>query len=236
MLALQRGVLNTAPDLATLNECLIRRNVLLREVKSGNQARIADLKAFETYIAGQFGPLITNTARWHSPITQAVILESLRADAEQILIQRGTPSAADLNEASARLERFFKKPPDAAAREALQKPNLILAALVVGYLCAAIFVALPCLIAPLLFRGGALVKLLGIVFVNRDGLPASRWRVTLRNLIAWFPFPLLPAAFRINEFSPLLVGPCVVLLAAISVLLPKRGLQDWLAGTWPVPR
>jgi eukaryotic-like serine/threonine-protein kinase len=234
MLALQRGVLVTAPDLATLNECLIHHNLLAKEAKSGNRARIADLEAFEVYIARQCGPLITNTARWHSPITRAVIAESLRTEAEQILSRKGTPTAADFEEASARLERFFKKSPEAAAREALVKPNLILAALVVGYVCAAVFVVLPCLIASLLFRGGALVKLLGIVFVNRAGLPASRWRVTARNLIAWLPFLLLPS--RINEAWPIMLGPCVVVLAVISLLLPRRGLQDCLAGTWPVPR
>jgi eukaryotic-like serine/threonine-protein kinase len=236
VLALQRVVLNPAPDLATLNECLVHYGQFLKEVQSGHQDRIADLKAFETYIAGQFGPLITNAPRWHSPITQVVIPEPLRADAEQILLQRGTPTAADLSEASARLERFFKKSPEAAARDALLKPNVILAALVVGYVCTAIFVALPCLIGSLLCRGGALVKLLGIVFVNRHGLPASRWRVTARNLIAWLPFLLVPSRVGSNEFLPLLLGPCVVVLVVVSLALPRRGLQDWLAGTWPVPR
>ena len=28
----------------------------------------------------------------------------------------------------------------------------------------------------------------------------------------------------------------VLLLTALSVALPQRGLQDRLAGTWPVPR
>jgi hypothetical protein len=35
---------------------------------------------------------------------------------------------------------------------------------------------------------------------------------------------------------PIVAGAAVFGLAAVSILLPVRGLQDRLAGTWPVPR
>jgi hypothetical protein len=37
-------------------------------------------------------------------------------------------------------------------------------------------------------------------------------------------------------WQPWLALALLGLLAAVSVALPKRGLQDRLAGTWPVPR
>ena len=64
----------------------------------------------------------------------------------------------------------------------------------------------------------------------------SRWRVAARNLVAWLPFVLVPATMWIHEILPFVAGIVVVFLTGISLLLPKRGLQDRLAGTWSVPR
>ena len=152
------------------------------------------------------------------------------------------PSVEQFAEASARMKRIFPKPPGVAAREPLGYEALPLAASVIGYSIATVFVVLPCLIASLLFRGGALVKLLGIVFVNRTGVIASRWRVAARNMVAWLPFLLQPVgvlllAPQLGTLGALLLvsGLCTA-LALISVLLPKRGLADRVAGTWLVPR
>ncbi len=232
----KRNILLAAPELATLNECLTHYDQLKRAAKSQLPAHSEELAAFETYIAARFAPLVTNTAQWNNPVTRAVIPAPLRDEAEQILTRSGSPGAMDLATASARLEQFFGKPPELAAREALQNPNFFLGALAVGYGVTVLFVIIPCLVGSLLFRGGAIASLLGIVFVNRNGLPASRWRVTARNLVAWLPFVLIPVTMKIQELLPLLAALAVVVSTAISLLLPTRGLQDRLAGTWPVPR
>ena len=234
--AFKREILNAAPELATLNECLTHHHELQRVAKRDNTARTEDIEAFETYIAGRLAHLVANPAQWNNPITKAVIAPPLRYEAEQILKRKGSPGAADLEAASARLEQYFKKKPELAAREALENPNLFLGALAVGYGVTGIVVIIPCLVASLLFRGGVIVTLLGIVFVNRHGLPASRWRIAARNFIAWLPFALIPATLRIHPILPIIVGLIAMILAVISLLLPKRGLQDNLAGTWPVPR
>ncbi|HEY5912442.1 MAG TPA: protein kinase [Verrucomicrobiae bacterium] len=233
---LKRNLLNAAPELATLNECLTHYDQFKHEASSHEIAHSEDIDAFETYIAGRFAQLITNSAQWDNPVTKAVIPSPLREEAEQILKRKTSPGTAELTAASAKVEQFFKKPPELAAREALQQPNMFLGALAVGYTIAIIVAIIPCLVASLLFRGGALVALLGIVFVNRESVPVSRWRVTARNLVAWLPFVLIPATSRIHETLPFVVGVGVLFLAGISLLLPKRGLQDRLTGTWPVPR
>lgn len=115
-------------------------------------------------------------------------------------------------------------------------------ALIVCYGLTVVLVVVPCLIASLLFRGGALFKLQGFVFVNRDGARSSRWRVASRNLLAWLPFLLLPVGVKL--LLPMLGGNGAMRvmvclsggLALISALLPKRDLADRVAGTWPVPR
>lgn len=50
------------------------------------------------------------------------------------------------------------------------------------------FTVIPGLLAALLFRGGAALRVLGLTIVTGDGRLAARWRVFLRNLIAWGPF------------------------------------------------
>jgi eukaryotic-like serine/threonine-protein kinase len=233
--AFKRDVLNAAPDLATLNECLTHYDQLQSKGRAHEDHR-EEIDAFETYIAGRFTHLITNTAQWDNPVTKAVIVPPLRADAEKILQRRAAPTTAELAAASDSLEQFFRKSPEMAAREALNNPNLLLGGLAAGFAVTVLFVIIPCLLASLLFRGGAIVALLRIAFVTRNGQPASRWRVTARNLIAWMPFVLIGATLRIHEIMPVIVGPVVILLTGISLLLPRRGLQDWLAGTWPAPR
>jgi uncharacterized RDD family membrane protein YckC len=234
--AFKRNILIAAPELATLNECLTRHRLLLWEANRQKSIHREDIDAFETYIAGRFAPLVTNPAQWNNPITKVIIAPPLRDEAEQILKRKHPLEAAEFTAASARLETLLKKTPELAARETVENPNLFMGALAGGYWVTVIVVIIPCLVASLLFRGGAMVRLLGIFFVDRDGLPASRWRITARNLVAWLPFLLIPAALSINELLPIIVGLVVICLTATSLLLPKRGLQDRLAGTWPVPR
>lgn len=236
LLNLRRGVLIASPELATLNECLVRHHELNRPSGSDEPGRRIEREAFETFIAGRFAPILTNAARWDDPITRAVIAEPLRADAIGIMARRGTPSAAQLAVVSVQVEAYFKQPPEAAARAAIEGLNPILGALAAGYGATVALVIIPCLVGSLYSRGGALVHLFGIVLVTGNGRPASRWRVTGRNLLAWLPLLLLPAAAWIRGTLHLSAVTCLAAAVAVSLLLPKRGLADRLAGTWPVPR
>jgi len=102
-------------------------------------------------------------------------------------------------------------------------------------------VCLPALIAALVFRGGLVLLLTSVTFVRRDGAPASRLRLLSRGLVAW---SLFLAAAALGWYNPMGVSEAWAQmifglfcgLAVLSVALPQRGLQDRLAGTWPVPR
>jgi len=241
-LARTAAFFHAAPELATLRECLAHHQELQDQAKPGKLDQAADREALEIYIAGRFAPVITNAVLWNEFNTRVAITDSLRDEAERILTRRPPPSPGQFAEASATVERFFKKSPDLAAQEAIKQVKLPLAVLLVGYGSAVMLVVLPCLIASLLFRGGAIVKLLGIVFVNRTGALSSRLRVAWRNLLAWLPFLVLPAGVKLlapvlgmNGSTVAVIGLSAG-LALASALLPKRGLADRLAGTWLVPR
>ena len=97
------------------------------------------------------------------------------------------------------------------------------------------------MIAALAFRGGLVLLATGVTFVRRDGAPASRGRLFWRaagRLEPAFAGGEVVAFFHVGKESG---GPALALvgvagLALLSVALPQRGLQDRLAGTWPVPR
>jgi len=121
--------------------------------------------------------------------------------------------------------------------------------IVLGFGVLVIWVCIPSLICALLFRGGILLHALGIALVRKDGTRASRLRVFGRSLVAWSPclafpiaFALLAALFRAwyPDFSltiaALLVIAAIAALAVVSTLIPARGIQDRIAGTYPVPR
>ena len=105
----------------------------------------------------------------------------------------------------------------------------------------AVYVCIPALIAALLFRGGMVLLIAGVTFVRKDGQRASRLRLLWRAMVAWSPSFLafmlsILAISKQLAWGPWLALALLGLLTAGSVALPVRGLQDRLAGTWPVPR
>src|SRR5208282_598930 len=105
------------------------------------------------------------------------------------------------------------------------------------------YVAVPALVAALLFRGGLVLLVAGVTFVRRDGLRASRLRLLWRGLLTWSPLVFGVVVFGLFHFlhshvgmlgASLVAWLVVAGLAVLSLALPGRGLQDRLAGTWPV--
>jgi undecaprenyl pyrophosphate phosphatase UppP len=101
-----------------------------------------------------------------------------------------------------------------------------------------ILVAVPSLIAALVFRGGLLMRALRIAFVTRDGAPASRCRLLARILLTWSPILVGLALSRvINPFKAEAVMLALFAVGAVWALLdPQRGLPERLVGAWSVPR
>ena len=122
---------------------------------------------------------------------------------------------------------------------------------------AQVIVALVALVAALACRGG-LIRLIGLDIVTSDGCPVSRLRMAGRTALAWAPLiavAWVPAAelwygvtveevthwFPDSTFwwmtAPMAMGLLVQFAGAVvAIVLPQRGIQDRLAGTWVVPR
>jgi hypothetical protein len=224
------------PGLFELSQLLGERSTMRRWAKYQSQFQsVPTDRQFAIYIASHYRAAITNDASWSSIFALSLVKGEDRLFAEQSLAQYPAPTDSEIAEAGAALKKFLPGP---ALFAMFRQPSFVLMTLMVSL---AIYVCLPALIAALAFRGGLVLLVTGLTFVRPDGAPASRGRLLWRALIAWSP--LLPAlvlsALSLGLKSP---GCAALALAGISgltllsVALPERGLQDRLAGTWPVPR
>jgi hypothetical protein len=103
------------------------------------------------------------------------------------------------------------------------------------------YTAVLSLLCALAFRGGLLLRLLGIGVVTGDGTDASRLRMLRRAFAAWSPvlFGGLALLHTPPMSLPLAASIVAILVAGVviwSAALPGRSLPDRLAGTWLVPR
>ena len=208
-----------------------------------NQFGPTDLQ-FAVYIANHYRAAITNSMSWSNTMSFSLINGEARRFAEESLTQHPTPTANEIAEADAAIKKIQ---PGFGTLDMIRKPTFpvfVMVASLVFYVC------LPALIAALAFRGGLILLLTGVTFVRRDGAPASRLRLFWRAIVAWMPVlaalvlpfhslvaPLLPAGSTVGNSPAWALGfGAVCVLTIISVALPERGLQDRLAGTWPVLR
>jgi hypothetical protein len=236
-----RQLTQAQPDLLQLRRCLFEVEVLGNPPRTERDQQ--QRQALEIYIAGHLSKPISDPAIWNSPYAMAMIPERWRQTAEQIIATHPSPSQQELAEATTQVKPLLEKK---SPFDSLSDPLILM---VVGLTYTGL-VALLSLACALLFRGGLVLRLLGVAVVKRDGSRASRLRVFWRSLVAWSPLALLPALVGLalwgfmpsgKEYTPSGLTPFITLaiyvaLVIWSTLLPERGLQDRLAGTWLVPR
>ena len=214
------------------------------------------IEAFEVYIAGRFGQTITNGSTLTN-FAKPLISPSQEAAVREVIARRPSPTEVELKQATVLVDAYVYLRGTTLSSPILSNPQVLLA--LSGWPLV-VLGAIPSLVMALLFRGGLVLRLLGLAVVKEDGTEASRLRLFWRSLVAWFP------ALLSGPLLALLVGPTgglfialsrgcpaylfIALLALASVysifltailvfwsaLLPERGLQDRLAGTWLVPR
>ena len=221
------------PERMQLGTLLQLRSIWPFRSKGG--ARVED-RWLALYLAGHYRQVITNAETWVDPFVLSMIRPENRRFAQQSVADHPAPTPAELREAEQALRPYLAMPP---ATSLLKQPWFPLAMLV-GAL--AIYVALPALVAALLFRGGLVLRALGVAVVRHDGAPAGRLRLIWRGGLAWSPtFVIFVVALGLlRPLGPLWATvPPLLLLAGLTVwslLLPERGWPDRLAGTWLVPR
>ncbi len=111
------------------------------------------------------------------------------------------------------------------------------------------FVLVCSLISSMLAPGGVVTRLQGLAVVSRSGIEIARWRSFVRTLVAWSPsiawIAFLITSPRIQGFVPAPSAPILAMSLALgaqvigalgTIARPVRGVHDWIAGTWVVPR
>jgi uncharacterized RDD family membrane protein YckC len=100
-----------------------------------------------------------------------------------------------------------------------------------------LMVAVPAIWCAAMFRGGLVLRLLGITIATRRGAAVSRPYALLRAVAAWFA-PLALVVGILYRLDWLVVVAFLVVAASIiaAVLTPDRGLHDRLLGTRLVRR
>jgi hypothetical protein len=202
---------------------------------AGKNAHLPADREFAIYIAAHYCGVITNTTVWSSPWALGMVKGESRKFAEQSVADYPAPTKAEVAEADAAVGKYVPKEQALAVT-----PSSGLWAMV-GAMTLAVYVALPALVAALLFRGGLVLLLAGVTYVKRNGKRASRLRLLWRAVVTWcLAFTALVLTFVGLQthwtWQPWLALALFGVVAAVSVALPERGIQDRLAGTWPVPR
>lgn len=190
-------------------------------------------RQFAIYVAAHYAGVITNQAVWSGPFALTMISGKDRKFAETSVAEHPAPTREEIANADAALKGLATAaatPPAAGHLAGIIFPGML-----------ALYVGLPALIAALLFRGGVVLRLAGVVFVRRNGQLASRLRVFWRALVAWLPVIVglalwISMSNKHSAYTQALGWLIAGGLALISAALPERGLPDRLAGTWPVPR
>ncbi len=201
----------------------------------GKAERMPGDQQYAVYIATHYRSLITNEAAWSGPIARATIKGDARRFAEQSVVEHPAPGEKEIAEAEAALKPYAGRvtPPDFSVQPIFP--------LIVINVTLAIYVGIPALLAALLFRGGLVLRISNVTFVQRDGVRASRLRVFCRALVAWSPVALAILLFALYHRTHPVMGAALGYalagaLTVVSLALPRRGWPDYLAGTWPVPR
>jgi hypothetical protein len=222
------------PDVAQLNSLLGQRAAMrsrwMRNF-SGPNDRLVGI-----YIANHFRQTITNANTWSNVLVLSMISGESRRFAEQSVAGHPNPTEQESQEAESALKPYVRTSESLGFLQERWFP------LVAGGMGLVVYVGLPALICALLFRGGLVLWALGVIIVRPDGARASRLRMFWRSLVAWSPILIGPVL--VFSLKPLvgmvwagaLVGALVLGLAALSLALRQRSLQDRLAGTWLVPR
>jgi len=239
-----------------LRECLTQlsaletnRHVTIRVEDKGSTEAAASSnqqlkEAYEIYIVGHFRHTITNAVTWSK--LNGSLPQDQRIAAERLIARRAAPSEAELKKADALVGPDLK---GEMMLSALRKLDPFSHPLML-YLALnpfVIFGAIPSFAAAFLFRGGLVLRLLGLAVVKRDGSKASRWLLLWRSFVAWSPMLLMgPVAAMLFPHLAMASSDRVALnfgymivaaaLALIAALLPGRGLQDRIAGTCLVLR
>jgi hypothetical protein len=210
-------------------------------------------QALEIYIAGKFRRAMQDALQSTDPAARPLQDAALTARAAEVF-RKPVPSPAEVIGAATVLQRWLESGNRLVSMEQTAGRRLSSTGLL-----ALIAVIFGSIVSPVLFRGGMLLRSLRFASVTSDGVEVSRWRALFRALVAWAPAYLyLVTALRSDLLTPVqrasylfalitpvdlpLSGTALIALVVFIVgglyaaVRPARGIQEWVTGTWLVPR
>jgi hypothetical protein len=224
-------------DFLTLGKALVGIRAL--EGKS-DEASVRKREALEVFVADRFRAELADDRTWRDPYA-AGLLMPLKPVASRVLSSRRTLTDDERRAAHATAAAELGSP--VALRSQAIGISTILPAVVL------LLSAFAGVVSAFLFRGGLLLRLLGLAVVGERGADVSRLRATARAAVAWSPVLLLWAYVWaqsvggrdvLDAFSdwwvPAAAAAAALLGSAWAVLHPGRGLPDRLTRTYLVPR
>ena len=217
----------------------------------GHEGEAAERAAIEIYVAARYGQTIANDFTW-AMIVDGTRMATYRPIALQAIARHPAVTPEELAAASAALGPLVQAETVArvgAARRAQAAPAVVPTFLfVAGFAIAAAFGILFAAV----FRSGLLLRGFGLAVVTRSGQRASRRRATVRALVAWAPAIAFAGGLYLSDitfrqgtyharYPAVLIASAAAGLfflagALLAALRPARGCQDYVAGTWLVPR
>lgn len=243
------------PAFSAIRGCLMSYDEMLKDKKQPGLENIPVPEArtaMEIYIAGTYGPIVRDPHQWNSPIGRGILPPAMRASVEKMVKDHPQPTAEEVQKAKALLQplldtRVAERAKALGFAGKQHSVDFVTASVLCVYLLLTAFLSLFCAVV---FRGGLMMRVLGIAVVRDDGSNASRLRMLWRSLIAWSPILLTPVALMFltrfmhkagvqNLVQGIGLSIMVVVFVALGVAviaIRGRGLHDRLAKTWLVPR
>ncbi len=194
-------------------------------------------------MAERFREMRLDPQSWKQPF-----LGDWESTAERAIAAHPSPSQGELDESRDVVMRFLEN------RHQNNPGPLVffLSGLVLPLAALVPAAGLSLLSAPV-FRGGLLLRMLGVGVVLASGVEVSRAKAFVRAFIAWLPFVLVGSGLvALLQTEPADVAPYwhvpigVIAFLALPVVLvslaswvaydPRQGVHDRIAGTYLVPR
>ena len=232
------------PDIDRLATAHFVRSV---EARIPSDEQYKRLKSIDQYINGNFRELFDDKERMGSFYATIKIPPPNRVEIREIL-KSDLPTDVELVEATRVFEELRDEyEPMRVAVTTMSDPSQIYMMSGSNWL---VFVWIPSLATALFVREGLLMRLFGLVFLNRRGQRASRARIFWRNLLSGLLVMLLVYTymfvrvlnwqsqyrFLIDLAFPAIITLMVVWSISTVVRTKRQFLSDRLSGTYLAPR
>ena len=241
LLALSIGLPTAVRLLHPTFLAMSRSLVAIRELDSkDDQASAKTREALELYVADRFRAELADERAWRDPRT-AGLLTPLKPIASRILSSRRIVTDEERRAAHAAAEAELGSP------VSIRTQAIGIAAILPAVIL--LLSAVAAVLSAFLFRGGLLLRSLGLAVVTSRGQDVSRSRAAWRAVVAWSPVLLLwlyvgARSLGGRDVLDTFLGGWIPAAAAVvavagctwAVRHPARGAAERLTGTCLVPR